>query len=353
MFAGLGGMGRFVRPGQKVLLKPNMLTDKEPERAVTTHPEVVRAVARMVRRAGGDPAVADSPANVVKIEKVWERTGFRAMCDEEDIPLLNLEKSGSRTLNLADGTSIAVSQPVLDADVVIGVPKVKTHLLTVYTGAVKNIYGMVPGFHKTSLHKEFPSPAAFGQLIALLHDKVRPHLSVADAVIGMEGEGPSAGTPVKLGFLAASADGAALDAVICGILGIDVRSVPYLKAMMRSGAMIDVSRIELEGGRIEDFRPASFRAPSTLIGRMMPGGLIRLLQPYIWIRPAFSEKCVSCGRCVKACPAAALTLEKGMRPALDSSRCISCCCCHETCPHNAIEMKQSPFLSFVRRGRLP
>jgi len=354
LLANIGGIERFVKPGQSVLLKPNLLSDKEPERAITTHPEVVRALSRIVKQAGGKPFVADSPANVVKIEKVWERTGFGAMCAEEGIPLVNLEVAGWENVTLANGFSVAVARPVLDADVIISVPKVKTHMLTIFTGAVKNIYGTVPGFHKTTLHKMFPTIPEFCRLLAGLYGKVRPHLSVADAVIGMEGEGPSAGSPIKLGFLAASADSAALDTIVCRILGINTRDVQYLGEVAKlNRGETDPGKIEVVGAEIAQLKPASFRTPSTLVGRLIPGRLVKLLQPYIWIRPSFMDTCVSCGRCVKACPAAALSMEKGKKPRLDPPKCVGCCCCHEICPQNAIEMRLSPFVSFFRRGRLP
>ena len=139
----LGGMKSFVSPGQSVLLKPNLLTDREPDAAVTTHPEVVRALIRLVKESGGRPSVGDSPANVTKIDRVWERTGFRAMCEQEGVPLINFEKAGSTPVTVGS-VSFSIAQPVLDADVVISVPKVKTHMLTIFTGAVKNLYGIVP-----------------------------------------------------------------------------------------------------------------------------------------------------------------------------------------------------------------
>lgn len=349
----LGGLQAFVKRGQTVLLKPNLLTAREPDRAVTTHPELVRAVIRMVRDLGGKPVVADSPANVMKIEDVWGKTGFLAMCREEDVPLLCLEREGSVPFAV-NGFSFSVASPVLDADLVISLPKVKTHLLTILTGAVKNIYGTIPGFQKTGLHKSCPSPREFGCLLAALYSKVRPGLAIADGIVAMEGEGPSGGRPMNLGILAASVDSVALDTVLCRILGINTKNVHCLAESAKLGAGVaDADGIELSGERVEDIAPSKFKTPSTLIGAMIPGRLVRLLRDYLWIRPSFSGKCIACGMCVRACPVQVLGIVDHTAALLRAKNCIGCCCCHETCPEQAVEMRQSPVLRALRGGRFP
>ena len=154
---------------------------------------------------------------MVKIEKVWEKTGFKAMCEQEQTPLVSLEKSGVISYEV-DGFSFTIAKPVLDADVIVNVPKIKTHTLTTLTGAVKNMFGTVPGFQKMNLHKLHSTVADFGKLIAVIYRHVPPHLNIADAVIAMHGEGPSAGQPIRLKFLAASRDAVAMDQTICHLL---------------------------------------------------------------------------------------------------------------------------------------
>ncbi|MEI6971552.1 MAG: DUF362 domain-containing protein [bacterium] len=350
---GIGGLNDIIQPGMSVLLKPNMLTDRPPEGAVTTHPEIVRAVIRLVRKHGGTPVVADSPANVTKIERVWEKTGFRALCDEENVPLVNLERAGSSAVTV-NNITFTIAQPVLDADVIITIPKVKTHMLTIFTGAVKNLYGTVPGFQKTTLHKLHPRPDDFGRVIAAIYGRLKPRLAIADAVVGMDGEGPSSGNPVTLGLVAASRDSVALDIALCRALKIDIRAVPYFKPLAEAGlGETDPARIHVTGSMAKHNFPGRFHVPSSLPGRLIPGPLVRLLQPFVWIRPRFTERCVSCGRCVKACPAGALVIQAKGRPILAGDKCIECCCCHEVCPEKAVEMHLSPLLGFFRRGRLP
>ena len=356
LFSEIGGLDRFVQPGQTVLLKPNLLSAQPPDRAITTHPEVVRALIRLVKARGANPVVADSASSAINIENVWNQTGFSALCAEESVPLINLEKSGSRRFAV-ESMSFAVARPVLDADVIINVPKLKTHIFTVFTNAVKNMYGVIPGYQKTMFHKQYPDPRHFGEFLAVLYAQVRPALTVCDAIVGMEGNGPSAGTPVPLRFLAGAEDGVALDAAVCHLLGIDINKVPYFRSLrrMRAGET-DWKNINLAGDALQDFEFRSLRLPtvwSAMIGMMIPDWLVRWVRPYVWIRPFVNEQCTFCGLCVKSCPVSALSIEVGNRPKLDAGKCIECCCCHEVCPASAVEMRQSPFLNLVRRGRLP
>lgn len=343
----LGGPGRFFHPGQRVLLKPNLLADARPDQAITTHPEIARAVIRIARAAGAVPSVADSPSGALRVREVWEKTGFRALCESEKVPLLNLEQAGSRSFTCA-GTRVAVAAPVLEADLVVNLPKVKTHTLTVFTGAVKNLYGCLPGFQKAMLHKLFPSADEMSRLVAELSALIRPGLSIADGVIGMEGNGPSGGEPVALGFVAASENPAALDAALCRVLGIPAKAVPLFRHLPA-----ELWKETPLLGEPPEPGALTLRLPGSWKSRLIPRPLVRLLAPLFWIRPSLdSALCIRCGRCAKACPAEALVYEKGAVPRLLGSRCIGCCCCHEVCPVKAIRMAESPLMRRVSRGRL-
>ena len=219
---------QHVRPGMRVLIKPNLLSDHAPEDAVTTHPEVIRAVIRGVKAAGGIPSVGDSSASAVTLPQVWKKTGAEQVCREEDVPLISLEGEGARTVT-RDGFTFTLSGALSQCDGLINVCKVKTHVLTTLTCGVKNLYGCIPGYQKAALHKMIPTPREFGRLIKAIADEVRPILTIADGIVAMEGDGPSSGTPMPLGILAASADPFALDMRLCDLLRIPRASVPYLR----------------------------------------------------------------------------------------------------------------------------
>ncbi len=343
-----GGLEDLIRPGQTVLLKPNLLTDAEPERAKTTHPELARAVIRLVRARGANCVVSDSPASVMKIARVWERTGFRRLCEEEGVPLLSLEQEGAEAFE-ENGVKFAVARRVLDADVVISLPKVKTHVLTTFTCGVKNLYGCVPGMRKSAMHKVYFRQARFSRVLAGIYAHVRPALTIADGVVAMEGNGPSSGRLTTLGLVAAARDAVALDAVLCEVAGLRSASVPYLREMKRRGlGETDWRAVDVVGESIDSVRHP-FLAPNTTGVRLMPQWLVDLAAPLVWCRPGFSEQCVFCGRCVEMCPAGALSMEKGQRPKLNPKACIECCCCHEVCPHHAVEMRLSPLLQRIKK----
>ncbi len=339
LLARLGGWSAFVKPGDRVLVKVNMLSDHAPEDAVTTHPEVLRAVLRGLVAAGAKPVVGDSPASAVGVKRVWKKTGILAVCEAEGISLVPFEGEGAREVE-RDGYRFTLSAVLHDVDKVVNLPKVKTHALMTLTCGVKNLYGLVPGYQKAVLHKRHPTTKAFAGLLRAIEAEVRPALTLADGIVGMEGEGPASGSPKALGFLAASADPYALDAAVARLLGMPLRSIPYLAHLAKGPEASAPLPAEAEA-----LRPASFRIPGTARTRLIPGWLVRLVSPLVWVRPGIDPaKCVRCGRCVASCPVK--TLKMGdPTPALSRpSACIGCCCCHEMCPAKAIEMRQSPLL---------
>jgi uncharacterized protein (DUF362 family)/Pyruvate/2-oxoacid:ferredoxin oxidoreductase delta subunit len=343
----MGGAPALLDEGRNVLLKPNLLTDRTPDASVTTHPEVVRPLIRLFKSAGANITVADSPANVTNIEQVWDRTGFATLCREENVELVNMEKAGVE--NVAAGAfSLPIAKPILDADLLVSIPKVKTHVLTTLTGAVKNLYGAIPGFRKAILHKERHLPREFAEVLAALYRVLKPRLSIADGIVGMDGDGPSNGTPYPLGLLLASTDAAALDMALCGLMGIPAKRVPYLAALRQSGDLQDDPSIVWIGDRVNAIRPAQL--PRNLPLHLVPSLLVRAISPFVWIRPMFGSSCLYCGRCVAACPAHALFQSNEALPTLRASDCIACCCCHEVCPAKAVTMTPSRLLRLFVGG---
>ncbi|OGV65587.1 MAG: hypothetical protein A2498_08740 [Lentisphaerae bacterium RIFOXYC12_FULL_60_16] len=349
----LGGMAAFVKSGQTVILKPNLLSDRHPDQAITTHPALVQAVIRLVRRQGGIPRIADSPAAAVKLERVWEKTGMKALAETEQVDLINLEQAGSVRFDDAEG-SFTIAKPILEADVLINIPKVKTHVFMTLTGAVKNLYGTIPGYQKTHLHKQHPDPFSFARLLARIHDRIPPAVTILDGIVGMEGNGPSGGTPRAWGFLAAGRDAFQLDAFLCALLKIPLGSVPYLfKDRLPSPSCSSVDAFDIRGDTPRlDPRPCQI--PPSFLLRFIPRFLVKLVAPYFWLRPAIAAStCIRCLQCVAACPMQALTTADRQVPTLTPSRCIGCCCCHEVCPVKAISMERSPLLRMIRRKRNP
>jgi uncharacterized protein (DUF362 family)/Pyruvate/2-oxoacid:ferredoxin oxidoreductase delta subunit len=326
-----------------VLVKPNLLTDRTPELAVTTHPALVRAVVLRLQRCGAKILVGDSPASAIQLARVWERTGIQAVCQELRVPLVSFEQRGSRSV-VSGGQAFNVAVDALDVQLIVNLPKVKTHGLTTLTAAVKNLYGVLPGYQKTQRHKEHSHPSDFGRYVRALLDTLPALLTIADGVVGMEGEGPSNGTPVRLGFLAASMNPVSLDLALCRALRIPPRRVPYLVDDLAAGRGANYTWV---GTPLAELALPPFKLPPPSPTRFLPRFLVKLVSPYVWVRPSFNANCIRCSRCVNACPVKALQLGDSPTPVLDGALCIGCCCCHEVCPAKAIRMRQSPLLRLV------
>lgn len=355
----LGGIKKYVQPGHRVLLKVNMLQSCHPNDAITTHPLVAKAVAKEVLAAGGTPVIGDSPGNgYARIEHALESCGFKGIAEELGIETINFEKAGVAEVPSQNPLikSFFISRAVLDADVVISLPKLKTHNFTRYTGAVKNMFGSITGFNKGKVHYLAPKPLDFATAIVDIFSHVKPHLAVMDAVVGMEGHGPTGGTPRPIGLILASDDCVALDAVGGKLIGYEPRQVDTTRIAGERGlGESSLEKIEIEGvsikeGSIPDFKLVTSAAD--ILDRV-PSGLIKVLGPLanrlIQIRPVLGnpERCTGCAICAKHCPQSredrpkkAIQMVDG-KPTFDYRECIFCYCCHELCPNRALLIKQS------------
>lgn len=349
LLAPLGGIGRFVRPGMRVLLKPNLLAAADLEKAVTTHPTVVQAVVELVQEAGGNVLIGDSPAGPVeRTAQVWRASGMADVAGRTGATLVPFNEVTWKRLH---GNDYLLARPVFEADLIINLPKLKTHTLTLYTGAVKNLFGTIPGSRKREMHLRAPGIQDFSRVLVDVLELVRPGLTIMDGVIGQEGDGPGAGgIPRRYGCLAASADPVALDTVLAAAMGFRAGEVLHLAEAGRRGlGNAEPATIQIEGDRqVLDFGrvhlPGShwyFRAPAWISAPLYRSARLRPR-----LLPAL---CASCGRCAEVCPREAIVLD-GL-PRFDLERCVGCMCCAETCPQGAITTRRGLVARVIGAGR--
>jgi uncharacterized protein (DUF362 family) len=328
-----GGMEQFVKKNEKVLLKVNLLSAKGPEKAVTTHPDFVKAVAKAVREAGAEPYIGDSPSGPFSkrnLNKAYRRSGLENLAGDEKIPL-NFN-TGVKKLDIPEGKRLqrsSICDYVLNADKVIALPKLKTHTFQYLTLACKIMYGVVPGLTKAKYHAQFPRRNSFADMMLDILTIVKPQLYIMDGIMGMQGQGPGSGDPVKLDLVLASTDCVAMDIAVCKILGIEPVGIPALKMAKVRGLWPE--RIDYPIHGPEDVAYKGFRLPNTadylLTGKKPPPK-----------SPVITDKCTACGECESICPKEAVKV-KGRKAEVTYSKCIRCFCCHEVCPDDAIVLR--------------
>lgn len=355
----LGGIGRFVSPGDRILVKPNLLVPRRPDEAITTHPEVLRAVIRLVKEAGGVAVVGDSPAgrSTQRILKhLAERTGIAAVCDEEGAEFVFFTESAK--VPFPEGVvakSFDLTSTLADVDGIISIAKLKTHSFTRFTGAVKNLFGLVYGLKKAEYHLRMKDPESFSEMLVDLAECVKPRLTIIDGVVGMDGNGPSAGRVKPVGLIMASSDVHALDAVALEVVGEPPRNVRTIDSAVRRGLLKDdpLTGIHVVGGQIDGVRVKDFRMPPKIrVFGGIPGVIGGLVAEGVARKPVIvGSRCVGCGECVDICPAEALAKADdvaGSTPKVLRDACIRCYCCQEVCPESAIDLRRMPVRSLAR-----
>jgi len=337
----LGGIICFIKPGSRVLVKPNLLMGIDPEHGVTTHPEVVRAVIRILKEINCKVFLGDSPSvwgdEIENIDRVYDITGMKLVCAEEGVELVRFNQRRMRQ-------KFPLTSWLDDCDYLVNIPKFKTHNLTTLTGAIKNLFGLVPGTYKMELHKDYFRPQSFAGILVDIYREVRPSLNIIDGIIAMEGDGPATGGKLRsLNLVLAGQDAVAVDAVMARIMGIEPQDVLTTKeAALRGLGLADTKRITCLGEKLEDLKIKPFLLPvPSLLERKIPRPVIGLAMRLIKYYPCIErDNCVACATCIKACPKKAISISEG-RILFDYSRCISCFCCHEACPHSAIKIRKS------------
>ncbi|MFA6170399.1 MAG: DUF362 domain-containing protein [Candidatus Margulisiibacteriota bacterium] len=347
--APFGGITAFIKPGQKVLIKPNCLMGEAPELAITTHPAIIYAVVKAVVAAGGIALVGDSPGNAhANVVTSLEKAGIKQATEAAGGELVFFQQGGIVKVKSPSGSQllpeVPIAGPVLNADFVIDLPKIKTHGMTLYTGAIKNMFGCVPGFFKTEFHRLAPHPRDFANLLVDVFQISRPGLTIMDAVIGMEGAGPSHGTPRQLGAIIASPDGVALDTVAAYLIGFDPRDIDMIQIAGERGlGVAALEQIEIAGATLAELRRTDWARPDQLykILKRFPG-VAGFLARYIAVNPEIDQKkCVKCLVCLKSCPAKTIHQGKDKKVVIDLKNCIHCFCCHELCQYDAVKLHTS------------
>lgn len=333
--------------GKTVLLKPNILGPFRPESHVNTSPALIRALVERLQSAGALVTVADNPGarGYGAVEKSARVSGIM----EASMGTFTNISTPVENVELARyDTTVNISKAVLEADVLISVPKFKTHILTRISGAIKNSYGFIVGGEKTRLHRSITSPRAFSEMLVDVYRIRIPELIIMDAVVGMQGNGPSGKSLYPVGKILASDNGASLDSVMTNMMGMRPDEIPMLAYAATEGlGEIDVSRIEIEGngGPLR-----KFHKPVSSLPRIVPGRLFKALypdldHPHFQVNP---ELCNACGSCRDICPGDAITIEDKL-PLYDYPRCVACYCCMELCSQQAIEMHDSWRVRIYRR----
>lgn len=344
-FSYLGGLESIIKPRSKVFVKINHLSPPStPDKAIITHPTFTREVLSLLKELDVEITVGDDIQS--KGKDGFLISGYRQVCKELDVPLVNLKERGFREMDCAGEVlkKTYISPLLLDTDFILNLPKLKTHSFTVFTGAVKNMFGVIPHGLRHRYHREYIRSDIFSQMLVDIFACVPPHLTVMDGITAMEGEGPGQGNPKNMSAVIASQDAVAVDAVASKIAGFNPLSIYTTQFAHERGLGIGrLEDIEILGENIQDLQDRSFKHSALAVGilrRKIPAFLHGFIQDQLTFIPEiFTKNCTSCLECVESCPVGAARLEKGS-VRIDKSLCIHCMCCHEVCRFQAVKLKQ-------------
>ncbi len=357
IFDQLGGLNSFIKPGMRVAIKPNLLMAKKPDDAATTHPHVVKAVVNLIHQAGGIATIVESPGgpyNSTLLKRTYAVTGMEAVATETGAELnydLRVEKVENPEAKIIK--SLKILKPLMDADLIINLAKLKTHGMMVYTGAIKNMFGSIAGLEKADYHLRMSEYDRFADSLIDIYLATKPRVNIIDGIMAMEGDGPGSGVPKWLGVLVASADGFACDYAALNIINVDYQKVPVLKRAQERGLLVP-EQIELVGASVESVKPDDFDVPALSRLKSNSGiGLLSFIGKRLKPKPVIlHEACKLCGKCMEVCPPKVITRNEENKLVIDYSQCIRCFCCHEFCPEKAIKIKKNTLNRLFEYKRL-
>jgi len=332
-----GGAAALLGSGKKVVVKPNLIMPRKPEDAATTHPAVVEAVCAAFVKAGADVSIIDStggPHTKLILRMLYGKTGMKGAAKNSGAKVSFNTKS--KTVTYPQGRimqKLSLLSPVLDGDLVITVAKMKTHGFQAMTGCVKNLFGCIPGMSKPLLHGKHKNREDFAGMLVDICECIKPGLSILDGVYGMEGAGPTAGTPKHVGAILGGLSPYAVDLAQCNLMGLRTDSVYTLhEAAARSLAPTTAEKLTWLGDKPEEFRK-SFKPAINHKNDVVP---------------KIMENCIGCADCERICPMKCITMQNKAEGKAVSHKvavitekdCIRCYCCHEFCPAKAISLDE-------------
>jgi uncharacterized protein (DUF362 family)/Pyruvate/2-oxoacid:ferredoxin oxidoreductase delta subunit len=347
----LGGWEKFIRPGMTVLLKVNLISPRSSESAAITHCEFVRALIQILRGKGCEVWIGDSSGGAIAGNAPTGRSfvvsGLESVAKEEGAEIKNFDREGIVEVDIKDTSfgKMYLAKPMFEADFIINLPKLKTHMFAIYTGAVKNLYGCIPGLRKTIYHRVAPNPKEFGAVLAAINESVKVGLHIMDGITAMQGEGPTAGTLYNSKKVLISTDPLALDAVASRMIGINIEDNPIFDAARERGlGEWRLDHIQILGDySITPILP-KFKLPKgfNIRKRLNYGFLVNVID-FFRTHPIIDKRhCKGCNMCVESCPVQAIDKES---KSIDYDKCIECMCCHELCLYKAIKLKKENYIA--------
>ncbi len=331
----------FVMPGMKIIIKPNLVSFKKPDAAATTHPALLEALVEMLLARGADVTIGDSPGgphSLPLLNRVYAATGMDRV---EKLGAKLNRNMNEKTVDFPEGKvlkNFTYTEYLDEADAIIDFCKLKSHGMLGMSAAVKNLFGTIPGLKKPEVHYKFQNDAEFADMLVDLNEYFKPRLAICDAVVGMEGNGPTAGTPRQIGAIIASKSTYYADVVGAELIGMNIDGLPTLQAAYERGFAPASSKNLRVYGDIRALTVDDFKAPPVRgLSFMRKGNVLHFIsKAALEHKPTLKKRlCVGCGECARMCPAKAIEM-KNKKPHINREKCIRCFCCQEFCPRAAM-----------------